>query len=84
MAVIIVGVVVIEALVGLLSVAVDGDLQRYSIVVSPTLVSAGLSDSIFRPDDPTLDFPWWGYAVTMVVTILGCIAIMYRRYVRED
>ncbi|MDQ3168015.1 MAG: ABC transporter permease [Chloroflexota bacterium] len=83
-AVIIVGIVVVESLVGLLGVALEGDFRRYSIFVSPTTVTAGLSSGIFWAEDPTLEFPWWGYGIAMVVTILVCLAVMYRRYVHED
>ena len=83
-AVIIVGIVVIESLVGLLSLALEGDIRRAIAFISPSSMAAGLAVRLFRPAEPDFSFAWWAYALAMVITILGCLAVMYRRYVRED
>ncbi|MEJ7762051.1 MAG: ABC transporter permease subunit [Thermomicrobiales bacterium] len=84
-AVIIVGFVVVESLVGLLREALEGDVRQYITFISPSVMASGLSVRTFGPEKPPdFTFTWWAYALAMVITILSCFAVMYRRYVHED
>jgi len=90
-AVIIVGIVVLESLIALLLFALEGDASRIANFFSPTTVTSGLVSGVFEPDrppppsdQPDFAFAWWGYASAMAVTITLCLAIMYRRYVPAD
>ncbi|MDP9471662.1 MAG: ABC transporter permease [Chloroflexota bacterium] len=85
-AIIVIGFVVLESLVGVLSFALEGTAQRYVVFLSPTNTVAGLVVNLFEPSDtdPLLELGAWSYAAGMGVTILLACAVMYLRYVPDE
>jgi len=81
-AVTIIGFVVLEAFVGVLSTVVPADLVDWVLFLSPSNTIAGLIAQVFNDAPPGVTYLPAGVIVTeMVVFILACIGIMYLRYV---
>ena len=84
-AVIIVGFLILEALVGTLTAVVDGQVQDYLIFLSPTNTVASFVNALFDAGSTT-DGPFdaWVYGAGMAAVVLLCCAVMYLRYVPDE
>ncbi len=85
-AIIVIGFLVLESMIGILRFVLDGDLQQYVAFLGPTSTIAGLVQNLFYADggEPALALPAWAYASGMGVVVLLSCAIMYLRYVPDE
>jgi ABC-2 type transport system permease protein len=89
-AIIIVGFVISTSLAYALGAAIDGEISRYFLLLSPADMIGVLSYRLF--DQPILDidsdfgpvFSLWQVVAGIIGTIAVCLGVMYWRYVPND
>ena len=88
--IIVLGFLIAEALAGALLFALDLDdgIRRFVVFLSPSNTVGGFADELFHggtggPSDE-LGLSAWAHAGAMAAVVLGCVAVMYWRYVPDE